>query len=300
MIDCAEWFPNRGKLDRVNGMKKRWLLFFTLISLLAVACGRQQAGLPVESEAVSPIQVILISTDFGVGEPRISFALFDGNDAAQNVAQVEIEVQDLDDQTVAWRGTAVNYSDYSIPYWVFYPTIAEPGFWAVATRLTLDDGTVYTPGFVVEILEETASLPLNSDAPPSQNKTIHSEPDLTKLSSGGEPNPALYQMTVAEALETERPTVVGFITPGLCQTRWCGPTLESVAALQNEMGDVANFIHVEVYDDFQELTLVPEMAEWGLLTEPWIFVLDENGRIVAKLGGPVSPRELQEVLDPLL
>lgn len=36
-------------------------------------------------------------------------------------------------------------------------------------------------------------------------------------------------------------------------------------------GDAANFIHIEVYQDFQTLTCVPEMAEWGLSTEPWIL-----------------------------
>ncbi|MEM7116717.1 MAG: hypothetical protein AAF614_30060 [Chloroflexota bacterium] len=278
-------------------MKKRWLII-TLVSLLAVACGRQQAEPPVET--ASPIQVILVSTDFGVGEPRVSFALFDGDDAAENVASVELQVQDLDTAEAIWSGTAVNYSDYTIPYWIFRPTIAEAGFWAVATQLTMDDGTVHTPGFVIEVLDETESLPIGNDAPASETKTVFSEPDLTKLSSGNETNPDLYQMTVAEALETGKPTIVGFITPGLCQTRWCGPTLDSVEEVQQTIGDEANFIHVEVFDDFQELTLVPAMGEWGLLTEPWIFLVDENGRIAEKLGGPVSPRELQEALEPLL
>jgi hypothetical protein len=64
-------------------------------------------------------------------------------------------------------------------------------------------------------------------------------------------------MTVAEAMENGRPTVVGFITPGLCQTQWCAPVLESVEAVRDNVGDAAaNFIHIEVYEDFQNLTVV--------------------------------------------
>jgi hypothetical protein len=107
-------------------------------------------------------------------------------------------------------------------------------------------------------------------------------------------------MTVAEAIDSGKPTVVGFLTPGLCQTKWCAPVLGSVEAVRAQTGDAANFIHIEVYDDFQKLTLVPQMAEWGLETEPWVFVLDANGDVAAKFSGPLSPRELQEALAPLL
>ena len=108
-------------------------------------------------------------------------------------------------------------------------------------------------------------------------------------------------MTVAEAVANGRPTVVGFITPGLCQTQWCAPVLDSVAEVRHNVGDeAANFIHIEVYEDFQALTTVKEMAEWGLETEPWVFVLDANGRIAAKFNGPLSPQELAAALTPLL
>ena len=154
--------------------------------------------------------------------------------------------------------------------------------------------------FVVEVREESAAPAIGDPAPASQNRTLKTEPDLQKLSSGNDPNPALYQMTVAEAMASGRPTVVGFITPGLCQTRWCAPVLDSVEAVGADVGEQANFIHVEVYEDFQELTVVDEMAEWGLTTEPWVFVLDEDGRVVARFNGPLSARELKAALTPLL
>ncbi|MCB9434023.1 MAG: hypothetical protein H6668_18795 [Ardenticatenaceae bacterium] len=280
-------------------MKTQRFLWMMALLLLA-ACTRQQE-VDDAMATLSPIQVLLVSTDFGVGQPRVSFALFDGENAAQNVASVALEVFPVDEGGAVWAGTAVSYTDYLIPYWVFYPELPSAGYWGVKTVLTMTDGTTYSPGFVMETLEKTAAPPLGAQAPLSENKTVFTEPDLSKLSSGTEVNPALYQMTVAEAVQTGLPTVVGFVTPGFCQTRWCGPTLESVEAVREAVGDeAANFIHIEVYDDFQALTLAAPMIEWGLTTEPWVFILDENGRIVARLSGPLSPTELQEQLAPLL
>ena len=276
----------------------RFLILFLLL-LLLVGC--QAAAEPVV-EAVTPVQVALVSGDFAVGRPRVSFALFDGPEPLANVQQVELSAVEtgVENATPVWTGTAEGYTDYEVPYWVAYPELPAAGFWGLAAEITLDDGTVVEAPFVVEVREESAAPAIGDPAPASQNRTLKTEPDLQKLSSGNDPNPALYQMTVAEAMASGRPTVVGFITPGLCQTRWCAPVLDSVEAVGADVGEQANFIHVEVYEDFQELTVVDEMAEWGLTTEPWVFVLDEDGRVVARFNGPLSARELKAALTPLL
>lgn len=276
----------------------RFLILFLLL-LLLVGC--QAAAEPVV-EAVTPVQVALVSGDFAVGRPRVSFALFDGPEPLANVQQVELSAVEtgVENATPVWRGTAEGYTDYEVPYWVAYPELPAAGFWGLAAEIRLDDGTVVEAPFVVEVREESAAPAIGDPAPASQNRTLKTEPDLQKLSSGNDPNPALYQMTVAEAMASGRPTVVGFITPGLCQTRWCAPVLDSVEAVGADVGQQANFIHVEVYEDFQELTVVDEMAEWGLTTEPWVFVLDEDGRVVARFNGPLSARELKAALTPLL
>lgn len=279
-------------------MKWYYLALLAFVVLLT-ACDREPE--PV-AEAVSPAQIALVSGDFALGRPRVSFALFDGPDPLANVEQVALSAVEVgvENATPVWTGTAEGYTDYEIPYWVAYPELPAAGYWGLAAEITLDDGTRIEAPFVVEVREESAAPAIGDRAPASQNRTLETEPDLHKLSSGSDPNPALYQMTVAEALASGRPTVVGFITPGLCQTKWCAPVLDSVEAVRAGVGEQANFIHIEVYEDFQELTVVDEMAEWGLTTEPWVFVLDQDGRVAAKFNGPLSPRELNAALAPLL
>lgn len=273
-----------------------------MAGIYLTACGSNAAPAGPE-QVISPYQIILVSTDFSVGEPRISFMLYDGTEPVRDVERVHLTAVDISDDenhTAVWQGEATGYTDYEIPYWVAYPAVTQGGFWGMVADITHSDGSRGETTFVVDILGQSLAPAIGDAAPPSQNRTIH-DTDLNALNSGTDTNPALYQMTVAEAVASGKPSVVGFITPGLCQTEWCTPVLASVETVWAEVGEAqANFIHIEVYSDFQALTVVPEMGEWRLNSEPWVFVLDENGRIVAKFSGPVSPQELNEALLPLL
>ena len=276
---------------------KRLLL---IVLFFLAACATPE---PTPIAGPSPLQVILVSSDFAVDEARLSFAFYDGTEVATNVAEVNLSAYPVgvEVSSPSWTGSATNYGDYVIPYWVAYPDLPEAGYWGFVADVMLVDGRSLQSQFTIDLQEKSQSPALGAMAPASQNRTLATEPDISKLNSGTDADPALYQLTVAEALQNGRPTVVGFITPGLCQTQWCAPVLESVAEVHDSVGDeAANFIHIEVYEDFQALTVVKEMVEWGLTTEPWVFVVDGNGRITAKFNGPLSPQELSAALNPLL
>ncbi len=285
-------------------MKQIIILALALVSL--AACSPAGEAAVATTESASTLQVILVSTDFAVGEPRISFAIFDGSEAAANVTGVLINAVELGDdlsatdQLPAWTGEATGYVDYEIPYWVFYPQLETPGYWGMVAEITRSDGSTVRSDFLVQINSASTAPDVGEAAPASLNRTLATEPDIALLSSANDPDPALYQLTVADAIASGRPTVVGFLTPAFCQTRWCAPVLDSLEATRVETGDAVNFIHIEVFDDFQEMTIVKEMAEWGLESEPWVFVLDGQGRVVARFSGPLSPEELLTALQPLL
>ena len=76
--------------------------------------------------------------------------------------------------------------------------------------------------------------------------------------------------------------------------------VDSVEAVYDEYKEQANFIHLEIYKDFQTLETADEVTEWGLPSEPWTFVIGIDGTIVARFGGPISPRELTEALVGLI
>jgi hypothetical protein len=68
-----------------------------------------------------------------------------------------------------------------------------------------------------------------------------------------------------------------------------------------QIGDKAAFIHQEVYRDNKvNKGLRPQLAAWRLASEPWIFVIDRNGRIAARFEGAVSVPELRAQVEKTL
>ena len=59
-------------------------------------------------------------------------------------------------------------------------------------------------------------------------------------------------------------------------------------------GTPMRFIHAEIYKDNDPAAGVsPWVSEWGLVSEPWVFVVDGSGTITAKFEGGVSADELE-------
>ena len=109
--------------------------------------------------------------------------------------------------------------------------------------------------------------------------------------------------TITEAVSSGLPTIVTFSTPGFCQTATCGPQLDVVTRLKNRHRGNANFIHVEVFDNPNEMVgnfdvgrVSKIMGEWGLSSEPWTFVLDRFGRVAWKFEAFVTEAELESAL----
>jgi hypothetical protein len=148
----------------------------------------------------------------------------------------------------------------------------------------------------------------------SNTKTLDSAGgDLTQITSHYRPDPALYEITVAESLFSGRPSVVVFASPAFCTTATCGPQVETVTELREAYPDAADYIHVEVYDNPHEIqgdltkgVLSPVLAEWGIdqvehyRNESWTFVLGADGRIAERFEGYATFEELEAALQAAL
>ncbi len=284
----------------------RFISPFLVVALTLIGCA-VPASTPTAAPTTiasgpSAISIAVASNDFEVGVPRVPFVLFLGSKPLADAQAVELIAYDLSSGTPeqGWSGDAVAYSDYEVPYWVAYPQLPHAGNWGLGAIITLADGTEAQGQFTIEVLERASAPEIGSTPPASRNRTLTTEPDIARLTSDPEPEPGLYQMTVAEALKSARPTVVTIATPAFCESRLCAPVVDSVTSVYAEFKASANFIHIEVYESFNPLVYADEMEEWRLTSEPWTFVMDKNGVVVARLGGPVSPRELTAILKPLL
>jgi hypothetical protein len=277
---------------------KHYLPLLLILLWALTACG----GADAPAEPPLELQLIVATDDFAVGPTRVPFVIYSGVDKVADAQAVTIYLYELggDEPELVWEGAAVGYNDYEVPYWTIALNLPRAGYWGLGAEITMADGRQATGQLAIEAQERPLGPAVGSRPPASLNRTLESEPDISRLTSDfNTPDPALYQMTVVEAMSSGRPTVVTFTTPAFCATQICAPVLESVKQARQQLGDSVNFIHIEVYQEFEPLVLADEILQWGLTSEPWTFVLDSDGLVTARLGGPLALSELLTAVAPL-
>lgn len=212
--------------------------------------------------------------------------------ATLEVARADGEPQVVDTEFV-WMTEGVR------GLYVAYVDLDAPGEWTATLQPEGRNPTRPTPFFV----DESPLTPEVGDAvPTTASETLDDVGgDLTLLTTDPDPDPALYELSVGTAVSNGTPAVVAFATPRFCVTATCGPMLDQVKALRDEVGDVGvDWVHVEVYEledvDPSNLQVVPAADDWGLPSEPWVFVVDADGRVTHRFEGVVSDTELATAL----
>jgi len=276
------------------------ITFFVLISIL-VGCKQPspiaQNG-PNETEplepSVSDLQILIATNDLTVGTPRIPIIVQDGRNMTKSVMEITLVVNDLTENLgeLVWEGAASNFSDYEIPYWVFYPEIDAAGNYAVTASILLENGETIKHQFIVFIGEEAIAPAVGDAGIPSVSRTAFDAEAIKEISSDFQNvDSDLYQLTIAEALKNGRPTVISFSTPAFCATAFCAPVLNTVKETKPEYTDF-DYVHIEIYADFETFEIHQTIQEWRLQSEPWTYVLNADGIVTGRFGGPVSPSEL--------
>ena len=99
----------------------------------------------------------------------------------------------------------------------------------------------------------------------------------------------------------KKPIALIFSTPQLCVSRVCGPVTDVAVQLQQKFGNKVDFIHQEVYVDNQPSKgLRPQLKAFHLRTEPWLFAINQQGKIVARLEGAFGTTELNQAIQAAL
>ena len=131
---------------------------------------------------------------------------------------------------------------------------------------------------------------------------------IDSMAEGGNgiPDPELHRWTIADAIAQHRPALVLFGTPAHCTSQFCGPEVTELQRLAGRFPDRAVFIHIEIWKDYENQVLNRAAADWlwpqrpnGDLTEPWLFLIGADGRIVDRWSSMWSEREVETELEAL-
>ncbi|MEW5990976.1 MAG: hypothetical protein AB1736_06475 [Chloroflexota bacterium] len=198
-------------------------------------------------------------------------------------------------------------------FYVANVTFPEAGDWGAEFTTQLNDAAPERVRMRFQVATSSPVVRVGDPAPASDTPTAASVGgDLARISTDAKPDPAFYETSVKDALAAHDPFVLVFATPKFCASAQCGPTLERVKAVAADFPDVT-FINVEPYVmelrdgslqpkldtsvDPPTLTAAPSTVEWGLLSEPWVFVVDGEGIVTGSFEGVIVDAELSAAIE---
>ena len=303
-------------------MRAALMVAAAVVGLMALAaCGGSAPAPPIAPTAAPVIQVPTVDPGedeieshlatkvLEVGTQRVAF-LLNTRKALIKAPQVSILVAPTDESGPA-IGVTADFNAW--PYGVRGSYVAPVYFQSPGDyRLTVMPVGGEVSGEAVINVSVAADSPIPSigeAAPASETKTLGEATEITDLTTSYEPDAELYRISVADAVASGKPSVVVFATPAFCTSPTCGPQVDTVSELRAEHPDAANYIHVELYDnpdeiqgDLDQARLVAAADEWGFTqipgwtNESWVFVLDGDGIVRQRFEGFATLTELEAAL----
>ena len=277
------------------------------LSLILSGCNTSEDLSFEEASVELSLRPLLASTDLSIGKNRLVFGLLDSQNAPviSGAAIMELfysdetEIINKGNVTAAWHPWPTGLGG------VFVTEIDFDAAGAWFAEISPVNGANSTElGRLILTVSETPKTPsVGSDTPPSLSHQSLQDASLSQLTSDPEPDRALYSVRISEAIKSGQPSLIAFVTPSFCKSATCGPQLEVVKQLRTSYGGQVHVIHAEIYSNPQEMSsgiepasLSPTVEEWNLPSEPWVFVIDSDGKISGKFEGYASFEEISKKL----
>jgi len=257
-------------------------------------------------ESTSGFNIILGTSDLAIGPNRFTFAII-SPDGLVNVPSVKLKSMFNGDIK---QSTKAHFELWPIPQRGLYVTelyFDESGIWDVEIELNnvISNKEVVVIQFKVK---DSFVAPAKGDfAFKSVNKTIEDVNALSQLTTGSLQDPDFYRMTISEVIFQGKPFVLVFSSPAFCTNAVCGPQLEVLHSLKTKHEGRYIFIHVDIYDNpeqvqsnFENARISPVVNEWNLPTSLWTFIVDGKGKIKYRFEAFASESEIENALNEIL
>lgn len=310
----------------------RWAAATVALGLLLAACTSPAANSQAPSSGQYPgwpgsgtvvatgdFVPILVSAEVGTGHSRVLITLQDraGRTLAAPDVSVDESFYDLAASTEAPVSRVSGTFRWLIPdtkgIYTAEADFARAGVWGAEVTGHQAGQPDRTARITFSVRATTETPAIGADAPPSDTLTATDPAAVVAISTDPHPDLAFYAFSVRDAISAGKPFVLVFATPAFCTSGTCGPALDLVKQVAPDYVGRVNFLHVEPYtlevsggriqprlDALGNLQPIRAVIEWGLPTEPYVFVVDAEGKVAAKFEGMAYPDELTAALDVVL
>jgi len=327
----------------INSLKTRFtLLPLVFASIALVACASdelteavssdsaqssvQESGLPAALSSFASLEpnwtvisedlyLELATPDLGVGTQRFGIVLSDDKGIIKFpiVSMTANYYPDgYDSEPDAELSSSATARFYEFPFGTrgLHSTdliFDRAGLWSVSTSIPRPYGSSSTVEVRFSVAEMAISVTVGQKAPTSASRTLASEGNIVKLTTGSHRDPGLYQYSIAEAIDRDRPLLIVFASPAFCTNAVCGPQVEIASELREVYGNEVDFVHVDLYSNPHEIQgdlsvarITPLLAEWGLSSQEWTFIVGSDGIVTHRFENFAPKPELIEALDQII
>jgi hypothetical protein len=261
------------------------------------AAGSPAAALPMADS--KKLSALLLASDlYASPEPqRIAFALAEGPKYASGPPAKLAYGQSRQlgaavDTVLHSRGLPKKRGIYTAEV-----TLPQAGPWLGVVQVK-KDGKRQNASLAFQV-QDQPQAPVPGMAPRAASPTAANPLGVDPICTRNPPCP-LHDVSLDTVIGAGKPVAVMLATPALCQSRYCGPTLDDLLTFTDQYKDQITFVHVEIYTNLSGNETTPTVQAWGIQTEPWLFGVDATGNVVARLDGAFGHDEQQQLLQKLV
>jgi hypothetical protein len=281
------------------------------LGAVAWACSKKTASTSPSTSSNALSVELTGPQQFAVGDTRVAFALFRGPDPiapSDVVARISpiggtpTRVPVLEQRVERGSGGSSTAGTQVADIFVIHHDFTA-GTWVVDVQT---GGKHAQAAF--QFLTKVPEPKIGDRAPASQTPTVSDHRGVDPICTRTPPC-SMHQISLADALQDGKPTVLLFATPEFCVSRTCGPTTDIVESVSKQYSGRADFIHVEVFRSIAagqkgessesqgrgvDANLqTPAFTEWKLATEPYLYFIGTDGIIKDRWTGSVGPDEVK-------
>lgn len=302
---------------------RRVFLVVVCAAAVVAGCGRPSSvappsNVPSDVGAGPEILPLLINAEIVKGPNRFLFSLTDRQNRLVAAPDVSVQLRfydvDASENNVVFDAEARFLWAIEDRQGLYVASVAFPdaGRWGTRFDATFPDGTVRSVRADYDVAESGSTPALGARVARVDTPTLaDAAGDVKRISTDSDPELRFYRVSIADALAAGEPFVVVFATPAFCESRLCGPTLETAKAVARDYPEIT-FINVEPYRMvIRSGSLQPDLdadgrpqpaewtSAWGLRSEPYTFVIGADGTVLAKFEGVMGEDELRTALEAL-
>jgi hypothetical protein len=261
---------------------------------------------PTDQYVVSPAGQI-----FNQGRQRFSFGVFTVDGEQVTDADIAIyvapgpdgkpqgpfpaRVENLETEPAFTAQTTSQDPDAAKAVYVTDVTFDQPGEWRIVAAIQQDGEMLGSLLPSINVRAEDPVPEVGEKAPVVHTPTADDVGDIGEIDTRVPPS-SMHDTDLADVIG-KKPVVLLFATPALCTSRVCGPVVDVAEQVKRDVGDEAAFIYQEIYVNNTPPNVRPQVAAYNLRTEPWLFVIDTEGKVSTRIEGAFSVAELQDAVD---